>query len=454
MSVGSAVRTPSTGAVDLGASPFSRWAVLAIVLLGSALFVALLWMIGTGTGFGNTNDGEAHVGGKGLNGYAAMADYLEARGYQVTRARNEGGLDKPGLLVLTPPAGAEGKEIEKIVNARRYIGPTLVISPKWQATAPLSQERDKVKAGWVRLGGTRPPEWKGFLDEVYVSIDAGSKNGARLRWEGMDLAAPLPDDRFMLSGSGKNVVPLVESSDGRTLAGFIADEGYYPQLEVFARAQVPVPDEDDNELHPLVVVFEPDLLDNYGMANLQNAQLAEALVRASGVKPGGAVVFDMTLNGFGRAQNLLTLAFTPPFLAATLCLILAAVIVGWRAFLRFGPPLAGGRAIAFGKRALVSNAAGMILRSRRLHLIGGPYADRARERLVAALALPRSLDVAQAEDAIDRALARRPDARQTGAEPFTQTFTAVSARLRAARGVPDLLKAARDLHALERKLTR
>lgn len=437
----------STGAVDLGANPFSRWAVLGIVLLGSALFVALLWMIGTGTGFGNTNDGKAHVGGKGLNGYAAMADYLERRGYQVTRARNEGALDKPGLLVLTPPAGAEGKEIEKVVSARRYIGPTLIISPKWEASRPSREQEDKAKTGWVRLDMTRPPEWKGFLDQVFVSLGEGSKKGVRVRWEGMDLAAPLPDDRYVLSGSGPNVVPLVQSNDGqRTLAGFIADEGYYPKLEVFARGQVPVPDEDDNELHPLIVVFEPDLLDNYGMANLQNAQLAEALVRASGVKPGGAIVFDMTLNGFGRAQNLLTLAFTPPFLAATLCLILAAVIVGWRGFLRFGPPLASGRAIAFGKRALVSNAAGMILRSRRLHLIGGPYADRARERLIAALALPRSLDPARAEEAIDRALARQ----QNGGEPFT----AVSARLRAARGVPDLLKAARDIHALERKLTR
>ena len=182
------------------------------------------------------------------------------------------------------------------------------------------------------------------------------------------------------------------------------------------------------------------------MARPQSAELAERLVRAAGVSPGGPVLFDLTLNGLGQSANLLTLAFTPPFLAATLCLLLAAVVTGWRAFLRFGPPFMPDRAIAFGKLALVANAAGLMRRSGRLHLLANPYADRARERLAQALALPSALDAEAAGHAIDRALAsRRPDA-----EPFT----ALVERLKAARGPHDLLKAARDLHALERMLIR
>lgn len=428
--------------VPVGANPFSRRAVLAIVLIGSGLFCALLWMIGTGTGMGSANDGQAHAGSKGLTGYAAMADFLERRGYAVRRVRNEGALAEPGLLVLTPPAFIDGKKIEKIVAARRYIGPTLVISPKWQGI-PASSDKG-AQTGWVRLGGTQAPEWRGFLDEVTVGIDpAGPGSGGQ--WRGMGLSGNLPDRGAVLAGKGDDLVPLIATPDGRMLAAYRNDGGSYPALENLAITPMGTRIEDENR-YPLVVVFEPDLLNNYGMSRKESALLAERLVRASGVDQGGTVLFDLTLNGLGRSDNLLTLAFTPPFLAATLCLMLAAVIVGWRAFLRFGPPIAPDRAIAFGKRALVTNAAGLVRRSGRLHLLAGPYADRARDRLVQALALARTLDPAQADEAIDRAVASR--------HPDAESFTAIVARLKAARRPHDLLNAARDLHALERMLIR
>ena len=57
----SAIRGAGQG-VEVGANPFSRRVAVAIVLLGSALFVALLWMIGTGTGMVIAQE----VGRKGL----------------------------------------------------------------------------------------------------------------------------------------------------------------------------------------------------------------------------------------------------------------------------------------------------------------------------------------------------------------------------------------------------
>jgi hypothetical protein len=428
--------------IAVGANPFSRWAVLAIVLLGSALFVALLWMIASGTGMGSANDGQAHAEGKGLNGYAAFAGYLQRRGYEVANVPNQGALERPGLLVLTPPAYANGKEIEKIVARRRYVGPTLVIAPKWQAVQPAREQRAKAKTGWVRLNGTAPPRWEGFLDELSVQITRVP--GPQARWKAAGVSGVLPTGSAVLSGAGTGLVRIVATPDDRlTLAGYMDDGGSYPGLEDMAQDRV-LHSGEDEDLYPTIIVFEPDLLDNYGMARVQNARLAEMLVLASGAEPGDAVTFDMTLPGYGRSQNLLTLAFTPPFLAATLCLLLAALVVGWRAFLRFGPPLAPERAIAFGKRALVSNAAGFVRRTRRWHLLGTPYADRARERLVQSLALPRTLEAERTDAAIDRALA----ARQPEAEPFS----VIAGRLRAARRPHDLLKAARDLHALERML--
>ena len=421
-------------------SPFSPRAALALIGFGALIFVALLYAMGAGLTGGSTNNGGGHAGGKGLNGYAAFADYLDRRGYAVRRLRDPAALDDPGLLVLTPPAGADGAEIDRIVAERRAAGPTLVVTPKWLA---VPSSHPKARRGWVQLSGTASPNWRGFLDDVGVGIAPLAGDGG---WSGGGLTGRLPDRRRVQAGTGDRLVPLVVAgADRRILAAYVDDGGSYPALEAMAGRPVSAGDEEGKGMadQPIVLVFEPDLLDNYGMADPANAPLAERLVDAAAGR-ARTVQFDLTLNGFGRRPNLLTLAFTPPFLAATLCLLLAALAVGWRAFLRFGPPRVGARTIAFGKRALVANVAGLIRRGRRSHLVTAPYATRARERLVRALALPRLADVAATEAAIDRAAATRA--------PDATPFSVIADRLRAARSTHEIMKAAQDLHALERTL--
>lgn len=433
--------TTTTGT---GTNPFSPRIVLALVLFGSIVFVALLWMIGAGLTSGSANDGGSHAAGKGLNGYAAVARLLDARGFEVRQSRNEGTLDNPGLLILTPPHVTDGEELDRIVGSRQIVGPTLVVVPKWVA-APTPPGTPGAKKGWVFLGGSHSPEWTGFRDDVAVGIREGSEDDKADGWRASGLSGLLPTAKAVQWGSGENLVPLVrDTKDGRILAAYIDDGGAYPTLDTMALE--PRSDPGGNEhIFPLIFVFEPDLLNNYGMSNAANAKLAEKLIRAA-AGDSGAVNFDLTLNGHARSTNLLTLAFTPPFLAATLCLLLAAIAVGWRAFLRFGAPKKPGRAIAFGKSTLVANSAGLIRRARRLHLIAGPYADRTRERLAGALALSQRNDARETEVAIDRVLERlAPEA-----PPFSET----AQRLRNARKPHDLLKAARDLHSLERKLIR
>lgn len=423
-----------------GANPFSPRAVLALVVFGGLLFVALLWTIGAGMTGGSTNDGGAHVGGKGLNGYAALADLLERRGHTVRPMRSEGSFKQPGLLVLTPPREADGAEIDKIVAIHRTAGPTLIIVPKWIAV-PVPRGVTGARRGWTQLAGTRGPSWRGFLDDVGVEI---VKGGRAVRWSGFGSAGVLPSPTAIQRFSEGPLVPLIRDGTGLPLAAYVSDGGDYPALARAADADEEVIEGGD--AFPIVIVAEPDLLNNYGLADRQRAMLALRLIDAT---LGGAdmpILFDLTLNGHARSANLLTLAFTPPFLAATLCLLLAAVAMAWRAFLRFGPPRAGVRAIALGKRALVANAAGLIRRSRRLHLIAGPYAVSVRERLARKLALPRAADA----DATDRAIDRALSSRAADAAPFS----IASARLRAAGTPHDILHAAQDLHALERTLTR
>jgi hypothetical protein len=429
-------------------SPFNPKAALGLVLFGAVVFVGLLWMIGSGMAGGSSNDGGGHVGGKGLNGYAALASFLEKRDFSVRRSRSKGAYADEGLLVLTPPHGADGAELEKIVQSRRYIGPTLVISPKWRVIKPGATTKG-AKKGWVELAATDSPEWKGFLDNVSAQIEPMQSGNTKARWSSSGLEGALPDAKAIQSGSGDSLVPLAQGQqDARVLVGYFNDGGFYPQLDANALEEPERLDEDDDDedLYPLIIVFEPDLVNNYGFNQQANAQFAERLFRLARGNDKTGIVFDMTLNGYASSANLLTLAFTPPFLAATLCMLLAAMAIGWRAFVRFGPPRRATRAIAFGKRALIANAAGLIQRTKRLHLVAVPYADKVRERLAKALALPRHADNAATEAAIDRALA--------GRSGNPKPFSTAALRLRRASRSSDIVKAAQDLHALERTLKR
>lgn len=430
-----------------GTNPFSPRVLLGMILFGIISFVALLWMIGSGLADPGPQASDAHARSKGLNGYAALYQYLERRGHQVAVARSGGALSQPGLLVLTPLHSADPDQLGEVVENRRRIGPTIIILPKWHAV-PLPPFSANANDGFVRLARADTPDWPGFYDDIMLqrgALQTGPRPGG---WSAAGLEGGLPQAEKVFSGDGPEVIPLVLGSNTeRPLAGYIADGGDYPGLRAISIGyHEQQPDEDEAQQFPVVMVFEPDLFNNWGMNRQANALLAEKLIDATLDGGERRVVFDLTLAGDQASQSLLTLAFTPPFLAATLCLLLAIAAALWRAYRRFGPPLAGGRAIAFGKRALVANAAGLIHRAGRLRLLGPPYADAARERLVKALALNHGLSAEQAEAAIDRALA----ARAPGSVPFSRA----AAALRAARKPTDMLRAARQLHALERTLTR
>ena len=396
--------------------PFSPRAALGLVAVGAIACIAMLYAIGAGwTGGGN--DGGSHALSKGLTGYAALAELLEKTGAEVRRSRDANALDDPGLLVLTPPHDADGDELARIVGERRTIGPTLLVLPKW-VTVPAQGEG--AQTGWTATVGARRARWLSAIDgRLDVALGAKSVQSLTAREDG--------------------AVPLVRRND-KILVGYLNDDGTYPALDRWSGWDPP--EEVDEDLHPVVIVAEPDLLDNRGLGNRGTALNALKLIRATQGDAAGPVIFDVTLNGLGRARNLLTLAFSPPFVAATLALILTALAAAWRAFVRFGPPRLTARPLAYGKTALVENSAGLIRRAGRIRLLGAPYAALVMHRLQRALGLP----AAAAPEAIDAAQARRGLA--------GPAFTAEREALAAARKPHDLVRHAAALHAIERALSR
>jgi hypothetical protein len=464
--------TPAAPAVITSAPTFSKGGALALVGIGFALFLALLYLIGAGEDFaGDTGrGGQAHAASNGLNGYAGLVQLVEAQGYDAERSRSPKGLETRGLLVLTPTTFGGAEKLTEILKQRTFRGPTLVIMPKWWANPPPDTlppaVRDKFKRGWVVLGGALPAPWAEDLPAPFAfkhrstlgkgSPDAAVEIGGAPeapsassppppkpkpgRWSGYGLGGTLPAaPTFHAEVKGLHT-KVVTDPEGRVLA-FAVNPGTVEADEAEADGP-PLMVEYASPPQPVVFLVEPDLANNYGLADPVRAAAAIALInRLAKENDIEQVTFDMTLNGFGASENLLTLAFRPPFLAATLCLLVALLIVGWRAFLRFGPAaVAAGPDIAFGKRQLITNGAGLILRARRFALLARPYAALSARRLAERLGLSRP-----DPEAIDAALARRlPDE-----EPYTNR----AARLEAASKPADILAAAKALDDLNHKLS-
>ncbi len=445
----------ATAAPAKAQSAFNPRVVLALLLFGFAAFLATLYFIGTGNTGRDINDGGGHVSGSGLNGYAAMADYLEAEGHEVTRSRSKGALDDSALLVLTPPHYADGEELGQIIKKRRFTGPTLVIMPKWHAAQiPAGiPGADDAEDGWVVLQGASAPDWE--IDQPILSdLDARvelaepengepvtKQTGPLRTWRSNGRSGKLPSSRALQTISSGGVVTLVRDSNNQTLAGYM-DDGYYSPLIDLAEQPEPEDEDFDYSQYPVIIVAEPDLLNNWGFSNRANAELAHELVDAAMDYEDSPVIFDMTLNGLGTSKNLLTLAFAPPFLAATICLIIALIAIGWRAFRRFGPPVHEGRQIAFGKSQLVENSAGFIRRAKRLHLVGAPYATLVSGRIAEALGLRSADDIAQ----VEAALAKRV--------PSAPSYSENIRKLREARDPGEMLRSAQALKSIERMLER
>ncbi|MBB3034819.1 DUF4350 domain-containing protein [Alteriqipengyuania lutimaris] len=424
---------------------FGKRGTFALVVFAVLAFVAFLFLVGQGGLSGNANNGRAHAAGTGLTGFAALTRMLEAQDVPVVRSRDRGAMDTPGLLVLTPPPEVDTDELAEIVDRRRTIGPTMIVAPKW-ATFP-AQGRG-VKPGWVNI--VRPSgRWDLTIDTHDLLVDLvdvdpgeGRMRGATVadgnaRWRGLGSAGGLPSPRFLTALRARDaegvLSPVVVDDQNRMLAAHLADDGSYLDGDLYLDPERG----DGRPVYNVLIVAEPDLLNNWGLADATRAALASDLVALARQGTEAPVHFDMTLNGLGASRNLLTLAFEPPFLAATLTLLLALAIAMWRAFARFGPALRPAPAIQPGKSQLVANGADVIARSRRLRLLKTPYEALARARIARRLGLHE----ADAED-IDRALAARG---HPGLEQQLEP-------LRGARRSTEIVRAARSLRDLERTL--
>ena len=422
-------------AIDAGRNraAFGKRGTLALVLFAVLAFVGFLYLVGQGGLAGNADNGQAHAASKGLNGFAGLTRLLEADGTRVIRSRDRSALDSQGLLVLTPPPEMDAEELGDIVARRRTIGPTMIIAPKWRA---MPVRKRGTKPGWVVLVGP-VGESSLQLDGRDVRFSQDKIESGHALWQGLSREGILSSDRAVSSVEAEDadgfLAPIVTDAKEHVLAAYLADDGSFLTGDLYLD-----PDRADGQpVYNVLLVAEPDLLNNWGLASETRAALALDLVALARQGTDAPVRFDLTVNGLGGSRNLLTLAFEPPFLAATLTLLLALGIAMWRGFNRFGPALRPAPAIRPGKSQLVANGAQVIGRSGRMHLLRDPYANLVGARAVRRLGL-RVQPGESAEDAL----------RDHGEHALAQAIET----LRDSRGGTDTVRTARALRDLERTI--
>ena len=88
------------------------------------------------------------------------------------------------------------------------------------------------------------------------------------------------------------------------------------------------------------LLTDPDLLNNQGLAQAQRrAGRPQAILRGPARRADSVNFLDVTLNGFTRGRGIGRLMLEPPWLAATLCGVAAALLMGLHGLARFGPTL-------------------------------------------------------------------------------------------------------------------
>jgi len=373
------------------APAFTMRAVLILVAMAIVGFVSFLLLFAYADELRPAQNGGTHALSTSAVGFAGLADLVKQTRGNVRMVRREADLGDDVLLVLTPGPGTKPAAIKAILDRREGL-PTLVILPKWIAV-PLPG-----KPNWVRTTGVIPGSMAALPLSEVREVTVGSPPGEALR---------------TISGAGLETI--YAAPDGAALAATVEDS-------------------------LLTIVADPDLFDNQGLATREGAERAMDILDEIGA--GGGVAFDLTLHGFGRNPNLLKLAFEAPFLPLTLCVLVAALLAGWHAMLRFGPAALPKRGVAFGKGALADNGAALLRLARRRHRTGARYAALMRETAAASTGAPAGLS----GDALDRYLDRL--------DPDGEPFSHMAARAADAPDTRRLLDAARDLYQWKRTVTR
>ena len=375
-------------------------ALLVAISAASLLGLVLLFAYAPELRSENSSGGDAIS--RSAIGFAGLRELLQLSGTSTELDRGVFSRPdtKPSLIILTPGAGTAARELGEY----EFSAPTLIILPKWLVTPQVPRE------DWVNKFGALPPaQTAAMLQQMAPGATLEMRPGSARNVEVMlGPAAPAGLSAFTL--------PHVEElrSIGGARSVLIA-RNYGPLLAMVRHGGQPV-----------YILSDPDLMNDHGLSDRINARAALMII-AQLRRGNGPVRFDVTLNGLGRDPSLLRAIFQTPILGATICSLLAALLIGWHAASRFGAPLAPARVFERGKKMLAANTADLLRMMGREGAMAPRYVQSQRDMALARLGARRASAPEQEEllAIIERSaglavtypeLAQQAEAARTGAD--------------------------------------
>lgn len=338
-------------------NPFSALTSAILIGVGLFAFVAIFALLAWAPDLASKNRAGQHPYSTSALGYGGLVKLLEADGQTVNVSRLTSTLDfSEDLLILTLPGYGLNRAPEFELG---YVSePALYVLPKWSGFP------DREKPSWQKDTDLID---RGRVEMIAQEFDQDARiwrlrNPGRVRTP-FGTQRPLFEHKLQVLESD-SLESIIRLPGGTLLAK-------WPGREVY-------------------VLSDPDLLNTFGLARRENARMAIGLVDYLKSYPDQSVTLDATFHGFERSENLLRAIFDVPFLGATLVAFATVLLIGWSAFIRFGPPAHEERPLSFGKKALAESSAGLISMARREGQMAPNYAQTVQRDLARHLGLPAS----------------------------------------------------------------
>jgi hypothetical protein len=397
-------------------APFSALTVLWIILAGVFSFSAFVVLSAYAPDLRRGDDGGAHALSRSAVGFAGIVELLrdDDLPVEISRREPENRDNAWSLLIVTPDQVVADNGLQHIT----VMGPTLVVLPKWQIAPHPSVPGWVSKVGPMAAGDIEKELGQALLPIKLARRTATSQihlfpNGQPAQAQGVGAI-----ENFQTIASAPKLEPLLVDDLGHTVLSATPDRH-------------------------VMILSDPDLLNTQGLKDPRRALIALRLIQ--GLRVGrGPIAFDVGLNGFNTPPSLLKLAFQPPYLGMTLCLVAVAGLVGVVAANRFSPPMRAVRDLAFGKRALADNSAGLIRMARKEPRMAPRYVELSRMAVIRALGV-RRMGAAELDPYLERV------ASAAGVKRRLPELSAQAAQVTTRQG---LLAVARDLYQWRLEMTR
>lgn len=428
----SAERRPGAGGVL-----FRPITLISLFLIGLFSFGALIVLNGFAADLRKPSPGQATPRSVSAVGYQALTEYLKELNFDVAETRGDRDYyDRENRLIIYTPSSPYSRLKKTVADTDNEA--RLIVLPKWSVTQMVPQKGETGRNDWARKtseeGLFEAGEYASMLEVIPVvrrhdepSVDAqvffDAANDRSLPrklspdfedLQYFDLNAAWPDYQRELSAirkaeaearrreraeaEGREYIPKAETEDETETDGEIGvEDGTTEELAV---DPFTLPEHDSLlkidgkvvlirlEDTQTYILSEPDLINTMAFETQSGAHLASAIINEIIGEAGlewQVIDFDVSLHGIESNRNIVKLMVTPPFLAATLCLLAAGGLVAWQGFNRFGDPTRVRADYAQGPVSLAETAAEFMEIAGRAQGTGEAYAGLIRRQVAEAL---------------------------------------------------------------------